>query len=69
LLTAVVVISKLKKVYKCLVLGIICMFLFSSCSKSVTRPDNAPTSSSTAYRLKLVDQNNNVNYSEIKVLN
>jgi hypothetical protein len=69
LLAAIVLIGKLKKLYKGLVLAVICMFLFSSCSKSVTKPDNAPTSSSTAYRLKLVDKDNNVNYSEIKVLN
>ena len=69
LLAAVVLIGKLKKLYKGLVIAVICMFLFSSCSKSVTTPDNAPTSSSTAYRLKLVDKDNNVNYSEIKVLN
>ena len=69
LLAAVVLIGKLKKLYKGLVIAVICMFLFSSCSKSVTTPDNAPTSSSTAYRLKLVDNDNNVNYSEIKVLN
>jgi hypothetical protein len=69
LLAAVVLIGKLKKLYKCLVLAVICMFLFSSCSKSVTTPDKAPSSSETAYRLKLVDKDDNVNYSEIKVLN
>jgi hypothetical protein len=69
LLAAIVLIGKLKKLYKGLVIAVICMFLFSSCSKSVTTPDNAPTSSSTAYRLKLVDKDNHVNYSEIKVVN
>jgi hypothetical protein len=69
LLAAIVLIGKLKKFYKGLVIAIICMFLFSSCSKSVITPNNAPTSSSTAYRLKMVDKDNNVNYSEIKVLN
>jgi hypothetical protein len=69
LLAAIVLIGKLKKFYKGLVIAVICMFLFSSCSKSVTTPNNVPTSSGTAYRLKMVDKDNNVNYSEIKELN
>jgi hypothetical protein len=69
LLAAIVLIGKLKKLYKGLLIAVICMFLFSSCSKSVMTPDNAPASSSIAYRLKLVDKDNNVHYSEIKVLN
>jgi hypothetical protein len=69
LLAAVVLIGKLKKLYKGLVIAVICMFLFSSCSKSVITPNNTPTSSDIAYRLKIVDKDNNVHYSEIKVLN
>ena len=68
LLAFIVLISKLKKAYKCLVLGIGCMFLFS-CSKSVTVPDNAPVSSVKAFRLKQVDLDNHVNYSAIIILN
>jgi hypothetical protein len=68
LLAFIALISKLKKAYKCMILGIACMFLFS-CTKSVTAPDNAPTSSKTAFRLKQVDKDNNVNYSEIKLVN
>jgi hypothetical protein len=61
-------ISKLKKAYKCLVLGIACMFLFS-CTKSVTVPDNAPASTVKAFRLKQVDIDNHVSYSEVIILN
>jgi hypothetical protein len=68
LLSSIILIGKLRKSYKCLVLGIICMFLFS-CTKSVIVSDNAPTSNTTAFRLKQVDMDNNVNYSEIKLLN
>ncbi|HEV3222115.1 MAG TPA: hypothetical protein VGZ90_04515 [Puia sp.] len=68
ILASMVLIGKLRKSYKCLLLGIICMFLFS-CTKSVIVSDNAPTSNATAYRLKQVDKDNNVNYSEIKMLN
>jgi hypothetical protein len=68
LLVSIILIGKLKKLYKCLVLAIICLFLFS-CSKSVTTPDKAPGSSTSAFRLKQVDLDNNVHYSEIIVLN
>jgi hypothetical protein len=68
LLAIIVLISKLKKAYKCLVLGIACMFLFS-CTKSVTVPDNAPSSTVKAFRLKQVDIDNHVSYSEVIILN
>jgi len=68
LLAIIVFISKLKKAYKCLILGIVCMFLFS-CSKSVTVPDNTPASTVKAFRLKQIDLDNQVNYSEIIMLN
>jgi K319L-like, PKD domain len=68
LLAFIGLISKLKKAYKCLVLVIASVFFFS-CTKSVTVPDNAPTSSKTTFRLKQVDMDNNVNYSEIIRLN
>jgi hypothetical protein len=68
LLALFVLISKLKKAYKCLVLGIACMFLFS-CTKSVTAPDNAPSSNVKAFRLKQVDIDNHVSYSEVIILN
>jgi hypothetical protein len=67
-LAFVVLISKLNRVYKSLVLAIACMFLFS-CTKSVSVPNNTPTSSKTGYRLKQVDMNGNINYSEIKLVN
>jgi hypothetical protein len=68
LLGFIVLISKLKKVYKCLVLAMACMFLFS-CTKSVISPQNASASTAKAFRLKQVDLDNRVNYSEIKMLN
>ncbi len=68
LLAMIVFISKLKKAYKCLLLGIACMFLFS-CSKSVIVPDNAPASTVKAFRLKQMDLDNHVNYSEVIMLN
>jgi hypothetical protein len=68
LLAFVVLISKLNKIYKSLVLAIACMFLFS-CTKSVSVPNNTPVSSKTGYRLKQVDMNGNINYSEIKLVN
>ena len=64
----VILLTKLKKVYKCLVLAMACMFLFS-CTKSVTSPQNNPASPMKAFRLKQVDLDNRVNYSEIKMLN
>ena len=68
LLACIVLISKLSKVYKCLVLAVVCLFPFS-CTKSVTEPDNTSASSKTAYRLKQVDLDGRVNYSEIKLVN
>jgi hypothetical protein len=68
LLALIVFITKLKKAYKCLILGIACLFLFS-CSKSVIVPDNTPASTVKAFRLKQIDLDNQVNYSEIKILN
>ncbi len=68
LLAVFVFIGKLKKAYKCLVLGIACMFLFS-CSKSATVPDNASASTVKAFRLKQVDIDSQVHYSEIILLN
>jgi len=68
LLASVVFIGKLKRVYKSMLLGIACLFLFS-CSKSVTVPNTTPTSSKTAFRLKQVDIDGHFNYSEVKLLN
>ncbi|HMH35107.1 MAG TPA: hypothetical protein VK543_18855 [Puia sp.] len=68
LLVSVVFISKLNRVYKSLLLGIACLFLFS-CSKSVTIPNNIPASSKTEFRLKQVDIDGHVNYSEVRLLN
>ncbi len=44
------------------------MSLFS-CTKSNIASDNAPTSNTTAFRLKQVSLDNSVNYSDIKLLN
>jgi hypothetical protein len=63
-LALIVLISKLNKVYKTLVLAIACMFLFS-CSKSVTTPNSISTQSKTGYRLKQVNMDGKVSYSQI----
>ncbi len=68
LLASIMLISKLKKLYKCLVLAILCLLIFS-CTKSASVPDNAPGSTATAFRLKQVDLDSRANYSEIKFLN
>jgi hypothetical protein len=64
LLASIALISKLKNIYKSLVLGLVCMFLFS-CTKSVSVPTNT-ISGKTEFRLKQVDLEGNINYSEIK---
>jgi hypothetical protein len=63
-LASITLISKLKNIYKSLVLGLACMFLFS-CTKSVSVP-NHTISSKTEFRLKQVDLEGHINYSEIK---
>jgi hypothetical protein len=68
LLVSIALISQLNKVYKSLVLGLTCLFLFS-CSKSVSTPNNTPISSKTEFRLKQVDIDGHFNYSEVKLLN
>ncbi len=68
LLASIVLISKLNKVYKSLVLGIVCLFLFS-CTKSVSVPNNTPISTKTEFRLKQVDLDGHFNYLEIKLVN
>ncbi len=64
----IVLISRLNKIYKTLVLAIACMFLFS-CSKSVTTPNNTSTQSKTGYRLKQVNMDGKVTYSQIVLVN
>jgi hypothetical protein len=68
LLTFVTLISKLNKFFKSLLLGIACLLLFS-CNKSVTTPNQVSVSSKTAFRLKQIDIDGNIHYSEIKILN
>jgi hypothetical protein len=68
LLVLISLISKLNKVFKSLLLGIACLLLFS-CNKSVITPSQVPVSSKTAFRLKQIDLDGNINYSAIKVLN
>jgi hypothetical protein len=68
LLVLISLISKLNKVFKSLLLGIACLLLFS-CNKSVITPSQVPVSSKTAFRLKQVDLDGNINYSAIKMLN
>ena len=68
LLAFVTMISRLNKVFKSLVLAITCLLLFS-CNKSVITPDQSPVSSKTAFRLKQIDLDGNIHYSEIKMLN
>ncbi|MFI5192750.1 MAG: hypothetical protein ACHQD7_01800 [Chitinophagales bacterium] len=67
-LAFITLITKLNKVCKSLVLGIICLFLFS-CSKSVPVPNNNSLSSKTEVRLKQVDLDGHFNYSDIKLVN
>ena len=67
LLALFTLMNKLSRVHKCVVVGLTCTFLFS-CSKSATLPDNKSSSTKTAYRLKQVDLDNHVFYSEIKIL-
>jgi hypothetical protein len=68
MLSLIVLFGRLRKLYKCLLLGIICLSLFS-CTKSNIVSDKAATSGTIAYRLKQVSMDNTVNYSEIKLLN
>jgi hypothetical protein len=68
LLIFVTLLSKLNKALKSLVLAITCLLLFS-CNKSVTTPSQVSTSSKTAFRLKQIDLDGNINYSGIKILN
>ncbi len=68
LLAFIVFVSKLKKAYKYMLVGIACMLLLS-CSKSIIVPDNAPTPTVKAFRLQQIDLDNHVNYSEIIILN
>ena len=67
LLASITLISKLKSIYKSLVLGLACMFLFS-CTKSVSISNNT-ISSKSEYRLKQVDLDGHFTYSEIKFAN
>ena len=64
LLASITLISKLKNIYKSLILGLVCMFLFS-CTKTVSVPNNT-ISSKTEFRLKQVDLVGHITYSEIK---
>ncbi len=68
ILTFILLISKLNKLFKSIVLVIACLFLFS-CSKSETVPNNAPGSSKTEFRLKQVNLDGKFNYSEINLVN
>ncbi len=68
MLSLIVLFGRLRKLYKCLLLGIICLSLFS-CTKSNIASDKAPTAGPTAFRLKQVSMDNSINYSEIKLLN
>jgi len=67
LLALIALVSKLSTIYKSLILGLVCMFLFS-CSKSVSVSNNT-ISSKTEYRLKQVDLDGHFTYSEIKFSN
>ena len=68
ILAGVVLISRLNKTYKCLVLAMACLFLFS-CTKSVTAPDNNKSSAKTMFRIKQVNADNQVSYSEVVLVN
>jgi hypothetical protein len=67
LLAVIALVSKLNKVYKSLILGLVCMFLFS-CSKSVTTPVST-ISAKTEYRLMQVDLDGHTTYSEVRMVN
>jgi len=67
LLGSIVWISRLKNIYKRVVLGLVCMSLIS-CSKSVTPPSNV-IASKTEFRLKQVDLQGHFTYSEVKLAN
>jgi hypothetical protein len=67
LLSAIALVSKLNKFYKSLVLGVVCLFLFS-CSKSVSVPKNT-IAAKTEYRLKQVTLDGTVTYSTVKLVN
>jgi hypothetical protein len=67
LLSAIALVSKLNKFYKSLVLGVVCLFLFS-CSKSVSVPKNT-VPAKTEYRLKQVALDGTVTYSAVKLVN
>jgi hypothetical protein len=67
LLTVIALVSKLNKYYKSLILGVVCLFLFS-CSKSVSVPTkNVPVK--TEFRLKQVALDGTVTYSAVKLVN
>jgi hypothetical protein len=68
ILAVVVLISRLSKTYKCLMLAVACLFLFS-CTKSVTTPNNSPSSAKTMFRIKQVNLDNQVSYSEVVAVN
>jgi hypothetical protein len=68
ILAGVVLISRSNKTHKCLMLAVTCLFLFS-CTKSVIAPDKASTSSKTMFRIKQVNLDNQVSYSEVVVVN
>ena len=68
LLVFITLLSKLNKIFKSLLLGIACLLLFS-CNKSVTIPNQMSNSSKTAFRLKQIDLDGNIQYSAIKILN
>ena len=67
ILAGVVLISRLNKTYKCLVLAIASFFLFS-CTKSVITPNNNKPPSKTMFRVKQVNMDNQVSYSEIVIV-
>jgi hypothetical protein len=67
LLSAIALVSKLNKFYKSLVLGVVCLFLFS-CSKSVSVPKNT-IPAKTEYRLKQVALDGTATYSTVKLIN
>ena len=68
ILGVVILISRLSKLYKCLVLAIACLFLFS-CTKSVITPEKTSAPSKTLFRIKQVNLDNQVSYSEVVVVN
>jgi hypothetical protein len=66
-LSAIALVSKLNKFYKSMVLGVVCLFLFS-CSKSVSVPKNT-VPAKTEYRLKQVALDGTITYSEVELVN